>query len=316
MLVWLQLLACACDRDTAAPGLTVGVLAEGILGGALLSAWSDGEVVRMVGGAMDGGVGLVVEYDGETLCTRTLPETMWWISGREPGDYWMVGVNGAILHYTAAGAVDERVPTAATLYGVYDDGERVWAVGGDATANTGEIWAREDGAWRLHTTTEGTVFKVWDGWFVGRGLILRLEGDQLVDLTPEDAPTLLTVRGEGDDVWAVGGDGVPAIVRWDGAAWSAVDPDPRCVSRPLAGVWSAPGETVWVAGMYGTVAGFDGEDWLCPELPPTSEHLHAAWQHGDEVLFVGGDLFNYTDNRAILLRSPAPDAPMAVAPCR
>ncbi len=316
----LLLLGCTgpADRETASPepDAPFGVLADHIAGGALLAAWSDGDVVRMVGGQLDKSGGLMVEYDGTTLCTDdSFPTTLWWIAGRAPGDYWMVGATGTILHVDASGTSDESVATESTLYGVHDDGTRVWAVGGDPFANTGEIWVREAGAWRLHTSTVGTVFKVWDGWFVGRGLLWRLEGESFVDYTPADAPTLLTVRGTGDDVWAVGGDASPVVQHWDGAAWSPIAPDPYCASRPLNGVWSEPGSTVWFAGMFGNVGGRDGSTWICPEYPPTQEHLHAAWQHGDEALFVGGNLFRTTDNYGTILRHPAPAAPLTASPC-
>ena len=60
------------------------------------------------------------------------------------------------------------------------------------------------------------------------------------------------------------------------------------------GVWTAPGEAVWVSGMSG-VQGFSedqGENWTIPNFPITSNSFHAVLKHGEEVLFAGGNLMS------------------------
>ncbi len=319
----LLLLACtdASKPDDSATTPTslaeFGVLADQIPGGTLLSAWSDGDVVRMVGGQLDGSAGVMVAYDGTSLCTDdSFDAALWWINGATPGDWYAVGARGTIVHSVDGVRSDESVATEATLYGVYVDGDVVWAVGGDATANTGQIWRKASGAWSLYASTPATVFKVWDGWFVGNGYVAWLDGDTLVDRTPPDRPRLLTVRGRSDtDVWAVGGDAGPIVKHWDGTEWTDPEVDPYCVSRPMNGVWTAPDSPVWFAGMFGNVGGLDGDTWICPDYPPTQEHFHAAWPHGDEVLFLGGNLFETSGNYGTIVRHPAPVAPLTTSPC-
>lgn len=294
-----------------------GVLAEEIPGGVLLSAWSDGDDVRMVGGQLDGTAGLVVVYDGEGVCSAPLGDhPLWWIHGSAPGNWTAVGEGGTILHSVDGVVTDESVATDATLFGVWDAGDEAWAVGGDVAAGTGEVWKRVGGVWGRVATADRLLFKVWNDWVVGVGFAGRLVADALVDQTPPGAPRLLTVRGASvEDVWAVGGDAEAALWHWRDEAWEEVTVDPFCGRLPLNGVWTGPGEGVWLAGMSGTVGGLVDGAWVCPDFPPTLDHLHAAWKHGDEVLFVGGDLFARGDNHGVVLRHPAPAAPVAVGAC-
>lgn len=147
------------------------------------------------------------------------------------------------------------------------------------------------------TDLPGVVFKVWDRWFVGAGYSWHLDGETLEEIALPGGERLLTARGRADDdVWAVGGTAGPALLHWDGASWSAVDVDPRCTAQPLNGVWTAPGEDVWIAGNSGAMGRFDGTRWECVFPPITGEHFHAVWQHAGEMFFVGGNLFDTEDN--------------------
>lgn len=306
------------DSSAASPPAPeFGILADGVPGGAFLSAWTDGDVVRIVGGELDGSSGLLAVYDGESLCTEVVPgAAIWWIHGVRPGEWYAVGSHGLVIHSVNGVRTDETIPADITLYGVYVTAGDVWAVGGDAAADTGEVWRRQDGVWGRYTSTPGTAFKVWDGWVVGNGFAGILEAGAIQDHTPAEAPRLLTVRGRAqDDVWAVGGDVGPIVRRWDGTSWSAPEVDPYCVSRPLNGVWTGPDAPVWFAGMFGNVGGMDGDRWICPDFPPTQEHLHAAWPFGDEVLFVGGNLFSAGENYGTIVRYPAPAVPLDPSTC-
>jgi hypothetical protein len=321
----LLLLACtgepldtgdATDTGVAAPEF--GVLADDIPGGVLLSGWWDGTQLRMVGGTMDGSTGVFATYDGGSVCSQPAPTpTLWWIDGSSPDDWYAVGNSGTILHQVGATAVDESVPTDATLYGVWVDGERVWAVGGQTTSPVGEIWLRAEGTWALVETTEGVLFKVHGGWFAGDGIVLRQAGETRVDVTPASEPRLLTVRAASDeDVWAVGGTSGPSVVHWDGTTWSEPELDPYCVSRPLNGVWTGDGRGAWFAGFFGNVGGrLDDGTWICPDAPLTQRHMHSAVGIPDEVLFIGGNLMDGADNVGTILRYPAPDAQLTPTSC-
>lgn len=300
MKLWLlvSVLLCGCPAE---PEWSIPV-SEGP-GGMMLTAWSDGDELLFGGGDLDGSAGRLIRATGDSWCVEELADRpIWWIHGDGAGAFTAVGEAGLILRSEHGVVTDESVPTTGTLFGAWHDGDRVWAVGGDATLGGGEIWLREGGVWTLFDDQlPGTVFKVWDDWFVGSGFAMRMEEGVLVDHSPSAAPRLLTVRGRAaDDVWAVGGDASPILLHWDGTEWTDVAVDPVCASGGLNGVWTDPGQDVWIAGMSGAMARWDGTDWHCSELPLTFDHFHAAWMHQGEAWFAGGDFFQRGDNHATL----------------
>ncbi len=305
---------------TAVPVLDTPVLlAEDLAGGALLSAWSDGDEVLAVGGHLGGGEGLLVRYDGASLCTveGITERALWWIHGTRPGDWWAVGERGVVLHHQDGVETREDLDTELTLYGVFATDERVVAVGGtwDADGERGQVWVREEGAWRLLADTDDAVFKAWEGWIVGDGAAWRLDGEELEPLDLGDR-RFLTVRGSdpATDVWAVGGLVSPEVVHFDGSAWTDVPTGE--LNQPLNGVWTGPDDDVWVAGNYGTAARWrPQEGWVQPAETVTSDHFHAVWKHGDEVIWVGGNLFSSPPHRGVLASLGGPDGPLEVSPC-
>lgn len=310
------LLAAGCDAPSG-----FGLVTEDLEGGSLLSAWSDGDHMLAVGGQLDGSGGLLLS-DAEGCWSEAtidpVGRPVWWIHGADAGRWFAVGDQGLVLRGDASEVIDESVPTDSTLYGVWDDGEHVWAVGGDVFGSgLGEIWRRSGDRWELFASDlPGVVFKVWNGWFVGDGVAYVLEDGQLVDRTPPGQPRLLTVRGRGpDDVWAVGGRSGPELWRWDGDAWSTLEVSPLCASLPLSGVWTAPGDDVWIAGMQGGMGRWDGESWECPEQPVTYDDLHAVWRHGDELLWFGGNLSSRSANHGTIARYTSGSAAPSKAAC-
>jgi hypothetical protein len=276
----------------------------------LLAAWSDGDDLVAVGGQLDDSDGLIVRRQGDTWCKEpgVADRPLWWVHGSEQGRWFAVGAAGLILHQEDGQLVDESVDTVATLYGVWDEGDRVWAVGGDVFGTRrGEIWLREDGVWSLFAEDlPGVIFKVWERWFVGEAVALRLSDEGLLESrSTGGGEKLLTVRGRSDtDVWAVGGVTSPLLMHHDGVEWETVPVDPLCTSQPLNGVWTAPGEDIWVAGMSGAMARFDGQDWHCADLLSgeplrdlTHAHFHAVWPGTEgEMLWFGGNFFERGDN--------------------
>lgn len=294
---------CSTD-DTAEPsGPGFSVVADDLSVPALLAAWTEGDEALFVGGTPGSGPGAIVHDDGDGLCTETVTErTLWWIAGDGAGTWYAVGEAGTILRDSGGARTREDIPTDATLFGVAVSGDDVIAVGGrfSTSGSEGEVWRRRDGTWSLLAgALPGAAFKVWDGWIVGDGVVYRLEGDTL---TPMDAggARLLTVRGRADDdVWAVGGLGAPELRHWGGTTWDEVDASG--LGQPLNGVWTAPGEDVYVAGNYLTAAFFDGDTWTQSELFGAGD-FHAVWKFNGEPLWVGGDMYGTGSSSGTILR--------------
>ena len=282
------------SADSAAGGVDFYPLADQIPGGVLLSAWTDGGEALMVGGDISGGPGVIVRYDGERVCfeEEAADAALWWIHGPRDGEWYAVGAAGRILHEVDGVRTREDVVTDHTLFGVYATDDEVIAVGGDVANSSGQVWRRRDGKWELMAELPAMVFKAWEGWLVGDSRAWRIEGDDVVEVDA-GGQRLVTGRGRDadDDVWAVGGSSSAVIMRYDGQAWTEVDH--KGIGQPLTGVWTAPGETVWVAGYYGTTAFLDDDGaWVMPWLPVTTQHFHAVWPFQDEVLWIGGNLFD------------------------
>ncbi len=287
---------------------------DGLAHGVALGAWSSGSDLLVAGGRLSakpgdeyGSPGVVVRITPEGKACRALEadRTLWWIHGAEgpgadPDNWYAVGEGGLIVHHLPGGAsVDESVVSDAILYGVWAGEDQILAVGGDPFGpNSGEVWRRdpgseaEQGSWSLVAgDLPGVAFKVWDHWIVGDGVAWRLDGDTLVEHHPPGGERLTTVRGRSDDdVYAVGGFSGPVLLHWDGASWSEMTIDVACVSGGLNGVWTAPGEDLWIGGFFGGAARFDGERWSCSAEPLTFEHYHAVWRHQGETWWVGGNL--------------------------
>lgn len=303
-MIWLALLGCRPE-----PGFSLEL--DRLPGGALLAAWSDGDTLVLVGGDLgEAGTGVVARLEGSRLCVQTgaASAPLWWVHGAAPGAYTAVGARGRVVQVQSGEATEQTLPTQSTLFGVWEEGDEAWAVGGDIAAHTGEIWHRTEGLWSLAHQTEQPLFKVWGRWIAGDGVVLWRDGDGAwVDRTPPEAPRLLTLRGRSDEeVYAVGGDTGPELWRWDGAAWSTVEVSPYCAYNPLNGLWTGPDEDIWIAATFGGMGRLDAEGWTCPDAPVTTEHLHAAWRHGDATWFVGGDLMNPGGNHGVLARYGEP----------
>jgi hypothetical protein len=305
------------DSGGTSEAMAWQVVSETVADGVLLSAWSDGDTLRMVGGDLGGGAGMMVHGEPGSLCLENdvADRALWWIHGPRPGSWYAVGEAGRVLR-SIDGARDRiDVPTDATLFGVWSTDTDVWVAGGYVGSgnNIGEIWHWDGASWTaIATDLPGVLFKVWDNWFVGQDVTYQLVDGDLID-HPVDG-RLLTVRGRSEaDVWAVGGLTGALVLNWNGSAWTEVDS--TGVDQAINGVWTGPGEDVWVAGNYGTAASWDGATWTTPDRPLTTDHLHATWRHGDSTYWVGGDLFNVGDNHGVILRYGPVDLAQEVAVC-
>lgn len=203
---------------------------------------------------------------GEDYVEAFDPQLLGWglhVVGRSASDIYVAGGNpdqGTLLHYDGQEWSKEALPDGTPLLNwvrPFDDGTTV-AVGNDGTVviDDGSGWTTQQ------TPTEEDLWGVW-------------------------GPTP-------DDVWAVGGagrsQGQDTILRWDGDAWSEVEPP--ALQRPGVNaffkVWGSSADDVWIVGQNGIVLHWDG-DALEETGVGTSRDLIALSGTGpDDVVVVGG----------------------------
>ncbi|MCP4449710.1 MAG: hypothetical protein GY811_30920 [Myxococcales bacterium] len=312
----------SCDPEEDKEAYTV--LADRIPGGTLLSMASMGDEAVFVGGQLDGGKGVIVRYDGETICYEedVTDRALWWIHSAREGEFYAVGEAGTIIHSVDGQRTDESVATSSTLFGVFDAGDRVIAVGGDVFGTKeGEVWIRENGTWiLLQGGLPGVAFKAWNNWVVGDGIAYHIEGGAtptLVERHPPNDTKLTTVVGRSDDeIYAVGGVATPTLLKWEGGAWQDVPVNLACANMGLNGVWTEPGENVWIAGFFGSMGQLkeDGS-WDCATSPPTFETFHVVAKHGDEILFAGGNFLDQGGNYGTIGRFGTSDTILTATAC-
>jgi len=124
------------------------------------------------------------------------------------------------------------------------------------------------------------LFKVWglsadDVWVVGTGgAVIHWDGSAWTRMESGVTGRLLTVRGRApNDIYAVGGLGMPIAVHYDGESWS---PIPIEAFGGLMGVWTAEGQGVAVSGARGILLADDGHGFSEGEDPYLTElDLHA-----------------------------------------
>jgi photosystem II stability/assembly factor-like uncharacterized protein len=177
----------------------------------------------------------------------------------------------------------------------------LWAVGGKPDVS-GVILRKRSGAWSAipSPTMSGAYFKVWgssasDVFICGQGgVILPWDGAQLLaqptGLTQAD--TLFTISGRApNDVYAVGGLGMPVAMRYDGAAWTRLTDAALGAVDSLAGVAvDADGTLVLVGGNGAVLRGKAGALVDESRLAADDDFHATAIAHG-QVFVVGGNYF-------------------------
>ena len=129
-------------------------------------------------------------------------------------------------------------------------------LGGVAAVSDSDVWAV--GGYR-NWTTQSTLFEHWDG--MGWTVLLGPSTQADVDLRGVDAASAT-------DIWAVGlssaSPGYPAIVHWDGTAWSLV-PSPQIAGGSLQDVAALSSTDAWAVGYTGSLEAliehWDGRAW-------------------------------------------------------
>jgi hypothetical protein len=137
--------------------------------------------------------------------------TLFKVWGRGADDVWMVGDQGRILHFDGQGVSAMSSPTHVPLTTVHGTDSALYAVGG-----------------------------------LGGSVILGLEGEQWVDLTPPGAPALNGVFARGDEAYVVGVFG-EAFERTGSGPFQRVETG-LDLARDYHSVWIDEEDAVWAVG--------------------------------------------------------------------
>ncbi|UJR86301.1 Hypothetical protein I5071_83850 [Sandaracinus amylolyticus] len=183
----------------------------------IFGIWGSGPDDVLAVGGLGRAAGFVWHYDGSAWRAIDLPEalmgrSLFKVWGRARGDAWIVGTDGAVLHWDGEGLTMHDAGTTRTLFTVHvgPDGS-VAAVGG---AGSGVLVVRDpEGVWH--------------------------------DVAPELVPQLFGVFLTRDDGRAVGING--SFVRREGATW-VIDETDLALAETLHSVWIDPDGGVWAAG--------------------------------------------------------------------
>lgn len=278
---------------------------------AILSACGRGDDLLAVGGRNDQAI--VLQWTGAAWQVQDPiagARVLWWCTVTDSGTAWAVGEGGTILRRDSGqwqlvdtfGAVSDQ----ATLYGVWAPSDSaVFVVGGSLqNEQLPTAIARHDGrAWTPVDTTSlpaQPLFKVWgtsetDVWAVGAaGTALHYDGTAWTATQTNSEARLTAVWGTtSTDVYAVGGLGLGVVLHYDGNAWSNF----ANASEELAGVWTAPGQPLYVGGNRGLLirygldaTGRASADRATRVTPVNDRDVHSMHGVDDVVLAAASDL--------------------------
>lgn len=181
-------------------------------------------------------------------------------------DFWMVGTNGQVAHFSGRTWAKVPGPTQDHLWDIQmlgpNDG---WIVG-----EHGAIWRYRDQQWISVTApTTDTLYAVDfvapdEAWAAGRDGTLEHYIGGVWKRVP--GPTTEHLRGldmvSADLGWAVGAGGV--ILRFDGRDW---EPVPSPTTANLHSVSAPSPDVAWAVGAGGVMVHWDGKAWASgPQL--------------------------------------------------
>ncbi len=152
----------------------------------------------------------------------------------------------------------------------------------------------------MPSPTTALLRAVWaasprDAWAVGAD-VLRWDGVAWTRITD---PQLAGNRFAGDEwysAWGVGAEvwlgGYNRLARFDGKAWTIIDPLPQSLSCPYGGLWGSKSDDLWAgcgtAG-YGKVARWNGRMWAATAIDYPITSVQGLWGlAGDELWLAGG----------------------------
>lgn len=346
-LLAVSLFACSDDAppaidaappiDAAEPvPLEWNTVVEPYAPGALFSGWASGpDDVWLVGG--ERGRSVVLHYDGTSWESLDpgLNEQLWWVHGFAGGPIYVVGDHGAVGRWNGTDweQLDSGAP-GTVFYGVWGaTPDEIWIVGGptptpaSGVTAEGDVVLRYDGAafervqvealMNKPASAQKDLFKVWgtsadQAFIVGSsGLALHYDGATWEKVeTPNPGEPLFTVSGRSaTDAYAVGGLGAAVLIHWDGTAWSEIELPPGA-PQAIQGVWTAPGQPVYLGGWYGYTAALTEEGAWTVENTDTDFAYHGVLGDGSGAVWaVGGDIYSQLADYQGIILSTRDDVP-------
>jgi len=319
-----------CDDDGSLPIPEYTLAVDRYEPGALLSFWGSApNDLWAVGGEQ--GKPLVLHFDGTRFARKEPPinHQLWWVHGFVGGPVFVSGAGGVIARHDPGGSwtVFETGYAGTIFYGIWGAAPNdIYAVGGPdfgVTPSEGDVILHWDGTtWtRIRVavldakpmSAQKDLFKVWgtsnkDIFIVGAsGMILHHDGTAFTQqASGVGNEPLFTVFGRApNDVYAVGGLGTAVFLRYDGKAWTPVEL-PAETPPVLQGVWTAPGQPVWVSGYRGFLAAYDGGTKWRVAPPKTALAFHALFGLGTAVYAAGGNIMTVApDHQGVIAASGA-----------
>jgi hypothetical protein len=272
----------------------------------LLSVWgtSVSDVWAVKGGGLE-------YYDGTEWSSVDVPygihsPVVW---GYTPGEPYLLGHSGAVLHRAEEEWVLVREGSRADLVGVDGrSGERVVAAG---WSGYGRLLSLENGEWRplrssfsaylsdICCEPGGTALLA--GGTGERPFLARLSGEE-VDTTLTDPNGALESFGSLRAVWSAPSGGFVAVGADDNGALICRSASGGVVADPLGadiqdlfGVWGVTWNAVFAVGSHGEIVHWDGTAWSSMESGTETKLDDVGGLSGEDVFAVGagGTILHY-----------------------
>lgn len=202
--------------------------------------------------------GAVLHYDGMTWTTVSFTtERLLSIWGAGASDIWIGGYNGKAFHYDGTTWTAVSLPGTGQLLGLTGTGPRdLWATNGSALSHwNGTAWS--------NTAVSGNMQAIWaagasDVWAVGTsGSANHYDGTKWSSVPSSVTDTFWGVGGSGSkDVWAVGMNG--ALAHWDGTSFKKSSAG---TTANLVSVTALNASDAWIAGWGATLLHWNGTAW-------------------------------------------------------
>lgn len=230
--------------------------------GALSAVWGSGpNDVFVVGGTPDRGE--VYHFDGTEWSGMNIPRVpiLIWVFGFGPNDVYAVGEQGAFIRY---------------------DGER-WTEVDSGT---------DEDLWGIWGNTPQDLFIVGGEADSGSPVILGYDGASIqIFPAPEndrDATALFKVFGIGDDIFAVGSDGLIVKYNRDNASFEQV-PTGAAANDDFVSLWGTTTENLVAVGgrASGRLSVYDGNEWSTSLLSGVPGLNAVFTVQPDEVIIAG-----------------------------